>query len=80
MPNIIRHCAQAVETSALSGLANSADLFAELGLDGIEIIGDLTDLGYEGCYSLEYERRWFPDLLPPAAVGMNQCLDFLRGT
>lgn len=45
-----------------------------------EIIGSLTDLGYAGFYSLEYERRWFPDQLPPPAVGMKQCLDFLRGT
>ena len=45
-----------------------------------QIIGSLADLGYEGCYSLEYERRWFPDHLPPAAMGMKQCLDFLRET
>ena len=44
------------------------------------IVASLTDLGYEGFYSLEYERRWFPDQLPPPAVGMQQCLDFLRGT
>ena len=45
-----------------------------------EIVSDLTDLGYDGVYSLEYERRWFPDQLPPPAVGMQQCLEFLRGT
>ena len=44
-----------------------------------EIVSDLTDMGYTGFYSLEYERRWFPDQLPPPAVGMQQCLDFLRG-
>ncbi len=44
------------------------------------IIASLDDLGYDGFYSLEYERRWFPDQLPPPAVGMRQCLDFLRGT
>jgi len=43
-----------------------------------KIVNSLTDLGYEGYYSLEYERRWFPDQLPPPAVGMKQCLDFLR--
>ena len=43
------------------------------------IIPALTDLGYNGCYSIEYERRWFPDQLPPPALGMKQCLDFLRG-
>ena len=44
------------------------------------IIASLNDLGYDGFYSLEYERRWFPDQLPPPAVGMRQCLDFMRGT
>jgi sugar phosphate isomerase/epimerase len=44
------------------------------------IVGALTKLGYEGFYSLEYERRWFPTQLPPPAAGMKQCLDFLRGT
>jgi len=43
------------------------------------IINALTDLGYDGCYSIEYERRWFPNQLPPPSVGMKQCLDFLRG-
>lgn len=44
------------------------------------IIGDLTDRGYNGSYSIEYERRWFPDQLPPPALGIKQCLEFLRGT
>lgn len=44
------------------------------------IIDTLTDLGYDGFYSIEYERRWYPDQLPPPAAGMKQCLDFLRGT
>jgi sugar phosphate isomerase/epimerase len=43
------------------------------------IVSDLIALGYTGFYSLEYERRWFPDQLPPATVGMRQCLDYLRG-
>ena len=45
-----------------------------------EIVASVHDLGYDGVYSLEYERRWFPDQLPPPAVGMQQCLEFLRGT
>ena len=44
------------------------------------IVAALNDLGYDGFYSLEYERRWFPDQLPPPAVGIKQCLEFLRGT
>ena len=34
-----------------------------------KIVNSLTDLGYEGYYSLEYERRWYPDQLPPPAAG-----------
>ncbi|MCY3831436.1 MAG: sugar phosphate isomerase/epimerase [Chloroflexi bacterium] len=45
-----------------------------------EIVNSLTRIGYEGFYSLEYERRWYPDQLPPPAIGMKQSLDFLRGT
>lgn len=44
-----------------------------------QIVGALTDLGYDGFYSVEYERRWFPEQLPPPAAGMKQCLAFLRG-
>ena len=44
------------------------------------IVASLNELGYGGFYSLEYERRWFPDQLPPPAIGIKQCLDFLRGT
>ena len=40
------------------------------------IIEALTDLGYSGCYSIEYERRWYPDQLPPAAMGMKQCRSY----
>ena len=44
-----------------------------------EIVAALTNRGYDGFYSLEYERRWFPHQLPPPEVGMKLCLDFLRG-
>ena len=46
----------------------------------MEIVGALTELDYAGFYSLEYERRWFPEQLPPPATGMQQCLAFLRQT
>jgi len=45
-----------------------------------EIVDSLTNIGYAGYYSLEYERRWFPEQLPAPASGMKQCLDFLRAT
>lgn len=34
--------------------------------------------GYEGWLSLEYERRWHPDDIPDASVGMKQSADYLK--
>ena len=34
--------------------------------------------GYDGWLSLEYERRWHPDDIPDASVGMKQSADYLR--
>jgi L-ribulose-5-phosphate 3-epimerase len=42
------------------------------------IIGALVRDGYRGCLSLEYERRWFPDQLPPAEEGLARSRDALR--
>lgn len=38
----------------------------------------LTEQGYTGWLSLEYERRWYPDQLPDAAIGMKESADYLR--
>ncbi len=61
---------------------NGTERIAALLGEGIvpwgKIIKALKSLGYDGFYSLEYERRWFPAQLPPPAAGMKQCLDFLR--
>lgn len=35
--------------------------------------------GYDGWLSLEYERRWHPDDIPDASIGMRKSLEFLRG-
>jgi L-ribulose-5-phosphate 3-epimerase len=35
-----------------------------------DILGALRASGYDGVLSLEYERRWHPDDLPPAEDGM----------
>jgi sugar phosphate isomerase/epimerase len=43
-----------------------------------EIIGELRRTGYDGWLSIEYERRWYPDLLPPAEIGMKAGADRLR--
>ena len=60
----------------------TARIAAPLGMGIVpwaRIIAALTELGYEGFYSIEYERRWFPHQLPPPAIGMKHCLDYLRG-
>jgi len=43
-----------------------------------EIIAELRRTGYDGWLSIEYERRWYPDLLPPAEVGMKAGADLVR--
>lgn len=36
------------------------------------IIKELDEIGYKGYLSLEYERRWHPQDLPVAAIGMKK--------
>jgi sugar phosphate isomerase/epimerase len=43
-----------------------------------EILVELHRCGYAGWLSIEYERRWYPDLLPPAEIGMKAGADTLR--
>lgn len=43
-----------------------------------KILQQLKDRGYNGWLSLEYERRWHPDDIPDASVGMKKSADFLR--
>jgi len=43
-----------------------------------EILGRLSEVGYDGYLSFEYERRWFPDEIPDAAVGMRKSLENIR--
>ena len=40
----------------------------------------LREAGYTGYLSLEYERRWHPDMLPAPEIGMAESLRFLRST
>jgi L-ribulose-5-phosphate 3-epimerase len=44
-----------------------------------EILPALARQGFEGWLSLEYERRWYPHDLPPAAEGMKEGLRYVRG-
>ena len=43
-----------------------------------DILAELKAFGYDGWLSIEYERRWYPELLPPAEIGMKAGADRLR--
>lgn len=43
-----------------------------------EILRAVQERGYNGWLSLEYERRWHPDDIPDASIGMKKSLDYLR--
>lgn len=47
-------------------------------LDWPAILKMVKEHGYEGWLSLEYERRWHPDDIPDASVGMKKSADYLR--
>lgn len=47
-------------------------------LDWPEILRAVKERGYDGWLSLEYERRWHPDDIPDASIGMKKSLDYLR--
>jgi sugar phosphate isomerase/epimerase len=42
------------------------------------ILPALAAQGFDDWLSLEYERRWYPHDLPPAAEGMKKGLDYVR--
>ncbi len=44
-----------------------------------EILKLVKEKGYDGWLSLEYERRWHPDDIPDASIGMKQSIEYLRG-
>lgn len=47
-------------------------------LDWPGILRMVHQHGYEGWLSLEYERRWHPDDIPDASVGMKRSAEYLR--
>lgn len=47
-------------------------------LDWPEILKMVKEYGYDGWLSLEYERRWHPDDIPDASIGMKKCAEYLR--
>lgn len=47
-------------------------------LDWPVIMKSVRDYGFEGWLSLEYERRWHPDDIPDASIGMKKSAEYLR--
>lgn len=47
-------------------------------LEWPKILAGVKAHGYEGWLSLEYERRWHPDDIPDASVGMKKSADYLK--
>jgi len=43
-----------------------------------EILDMVKQRGYDGWLSLEYERRWHPDDIPDASIGMKKSADYLK--
>lgn len=41
-----------------------------------KIMAKLAD--YDGYCSFEYEKRWYPDQLPDAQIGIPQCISYLK--
>lgn len=42
-----------------------------------KIIHLLYQQGYDGPFSFEYEKRWYPNQLPPAKIGMRRSMEFI---
>jgi sugar phosphate isomerase/epimerase len=47
-------------------------------MDWFSILRGLREQGYDGWLSLEYERRWHPQDLPPADSGMREGAECIR--
>lgn len=47
-------------------------------LDWPGILKMMKEYGYNGWLSLEYERRWHPDDIPDASIGMKKSADYLH--
>lgn len=47
-------------------------------LDWPGILRMVKERGYQGWLSLEYERRWHPDDIPDASIGMKKSAEYLR--
>lgn len=43
-----------------------------------QILSMVKECGYDGWLSLEYERRWHPDDIPDASIGMKKSVEYLK--
>lgn len=43
-----------------------------------EILKMVKEEGYDGWLSMEYERRWHPDDIPDASIGMKKSAEYIR--
>ena len=43
-----------------------------------EILASVKEHGYDGWLSMEYERRWHPDDIPDASIGMKKGAEYLK--
>ncbi|MDD2980125.1 MAG: sugar phosphate isomerase/epimerase [Hespellia sp.] len=53
-------------------------IMGEGSIEWPDILQMMYDRGYDGWLSLEYERRWHPDDIPDASVGMKKSAENLR--
>lgn len=53
-------------------------IVGEGSIDWPDILQMMYDRGYDGWLSLEYERRWHPDDIPDASIGMKKSAENLR--
>lgn len=44
----------------------------------LKILKLMKEKGYNGWLSLEYERRWHPDDIPDASIGMKKSFEYLK--
>jgi len=63
---------------ALEGDKRAACLIGAGVVPWREIMVELREANYTGFVSLEYEKKWYPDMLPDAGTGMAQCVRTLK--
>ena len=64
--------------SAGANPAWHARLMGEGTIPWREFFGELVRRGYDGSMSDEYEYYWHPEALPPARIGMQHNLEYVR--